>query len=93
MSEATKPETQPEADLLANAQELLERYRGEEVELEQQMAQLIARREIVRDVIASLTQRKRAQRGRTQRQIAVVGTSGPEMGETIEAPEPMPPAA
>lgn len=92
MSEATKPESQPEVDLLANAQELLERYRQEEADLERQRAELDARREVVRDVIASLTQRKRQPRARTRWAGPAVVT-GPEMGETIETPEPMPPAA
>lgn len=59
MSEATKPE-QPDVDLLANAQELLERYRLEESRLELEHDEIKVRLSVVRDVIASLTARKRA---------------------------------
>ncbi len=94
MSEATKPEQHPDVDLLANATELLERYRLEESRLEREFDAVQIRLEIMREVIGALTARKRTPRGGGRRQNwpAVVPETGPhEMSEP--EPDPMPPAA
>lgn len=56
------------ASLLTNACALLERYRTEERLLENEMAMQQARLEVLREVIAALSGKPRARRGRPAKQ-------------------------